>query len=343
MRTLMLIAAVGLGLAAPARAETLTDRGRQRGGPRRHVGRRLERCHTGRGFVFRCESVAESPTGAGSVAAPHGRHGPKPVDGRQRRRGRRFKQGGGKWRSGTEVHGSMRLPGGISVRFELSSSSASWSVQPPRWLLGHTSGLDFGRLFAKWAGDENLCTTSRRAAALARRAVLHQCANGRDDDGDGKIDAADRGCANTVDDAEGDEPVTPRLLRPVVTPAKARPGRPVTVRRLLSNSRRRTGRDRKRRVHDPRRSNAQAGPRPDLGGGRDVQVCRAARLASDHGARHDEDRRDDAEGVVLRSRRLTRGSCVRLALDGERGRGNRPSRGPRGAGPSAGIGARPGR
>jgi hypothetical protein len=57
-----------------------------------------------------------------------------------------------------------------------------------------------------------------------------QCANGRDDDRDAKIDAADRGCAGTMDDVEGDEPVTPRLLRPSVAPAKARPGAPILVR-----------------------------------------------------------------------------------------------------------------
>jgi hypothetical protein len=122
-------------------------------------------------------------------------------------------------------------PAGISVRFELSSTSAGWRVQLPRDLLGRTTGFDFGLVFAKWAGEEIVgIDRAPDGGSWRYDLVLAQCANGRDDDGDGKIDAADRGCANTVDDAEGDETVTPRLLRPVVTPAKAGPGRPVTIR-----------------------------------------------------------------------------------------------------------------
>jgi len=122
-------------------------------------------------------------------------------------------------------------PAGISVRFELSSSSAGWRVQLPRDLLGRTTGFDFGLVFAKWSGDEIVgADRGPDGGSWRYDLVLAQCANGRDDDGDGKIDAADRGCANTADDAEGDERVTPRLLRPVVTPAKAAAGRLVTVR-----------------------------------------------------------------------------------------------------------------
>lgn len=122
-------------------------------------------------------------------------------------------------------------PAGISVRFEISSSSADWRVQLPRELLGRTSAFDFQLAFAKWAGDQ-IVGSDRGPDNDSWRyeLALTQCANGRDDDGDGKIDAADRGCAGTSDDAEGDEPITPRLLRASVAPAKVRPGRPVTVR-----------------------------------------------------------------------------------------------------------------
>jgi hypothetical protein len=122
-------------------------------------------------------------------------------------------------------------PAGISVRFELSSSSAAWRVQLPRELLGGTTGFDFRLAFAKWAGDAIVGSDRGPDSGSWRYAlVLTQCANGRDDDGDGKVDTADRGCAGTSDDAEGDEPVTPRLLRASAAPVKVGPGRPVTIR-----------------------------------------------------------------------------------------------------------------
>jgi hypothetical protein len=122
-------------------------------------------------------------------------------------------------------------PAGISVRFELSSSSAAWRVQLPRELLGGTTGFDFRLIFAKWAGDQIVGTDRGPDSGSWRyELTLAQCANGRDDDSDGKIDRADRGCAGTSDDVEGDEPVTPRLLRAFVAPTKVVPGRPVTIR-----------------------------------------------------------------------------------------------------------------
>jgi hypothetical protein len=122
-------------------------------------------------------------------------------------------------------------PDGISVRFELSSSQAAWRVQLPRKLLGDTTGFDFELVFAKWVGNEiGAADRAPDSGSWRYELTLAQCANGRDDDGDGKIDAGDRGCAGTNDDAEGDEPLTPRLLRALVAPAKARPGASILVR-----------------------------------------------------------------------------------------------------------------
>lgn len=45
-------------------------------------------------------------------------------------------------------------PTGISVRFELSSTSSAWRVQLPRGLFGSTTGFDFRLTFAKFVGDE---------------------------------------------------------------------------------------------------------------------------------------------------------------------------------------------
>ncbi len=140
-------------------------------------------------------------------------------------------------RSGAQVYiwnGSTWVdapPQGISVRFELSSSSAAWRVQLPRTLLGGTTGFDFQLASAKWVGEDIAATDLAPDGGSWRyELALTQCANGQDDDHDGKIDATDRGCTGTNDDAEGDEPVTPRLLRPTVTPARTTPGRPVLVR-----------------------------------------------------------------------------------------------------------------
>ena len=131
-------------------------------------------------------------------------------------------------------HGSSWIdapPTGISVRFVLSSTSAAWRVQLPRELLAGTTAFDFQLVFAKFAGQE-LAAGDRAPDTGSWRyeLTLTQCANGRDDDSDGKTDADDRGCAGADDDVESDEPVTPQLLRVSVTPAKARPGATVVVR-----------------------------------------------------------------------------------------------------------------
>jgi hypothetical protein len=56
-----------------------------------------------------------------------------------------------------------------------------------------------------------------------------QCSNGRDDDGDGKVDAQDLGCSSTTDEDESDDPVNLRLGKAKVTPARPVSGRLVTV------------------------------------------------------------------------------------------------------------------
>jgi len=58
---------------------------------------------------------------------------------------------------------------------------------------------------------------------------LQQCANGKDDDGDGKIDAKDLGCSSQADNNESDDPVTLKAGKPIVIPAKARAGKFVVV------------------------------------------------------------------------------------------------------------------
>jgi hypothetical protein len=120
---------------------------------------------------------------------------------------------------------------GISVRFEINSSSAGWRVQLPRELLAGTTAFDFQLVFAKFVGDEMSAGDRAPNSGWWRyELAFAQCANGRDDDGDGKTDGDDRGCAGAEDNVEGDEVVTPQLLRASVAPAKARAGTSVTVR-----------------------------------------------------------------------------------------------------------------
>jgi hypothetical protein len=133
-----------------------------------------------------------------------------------------------RWNGGAWVDAP---PDGISVRFEIGSNSAAWRVQLPRTLLDGSTAFDFQLVFAKWAGDE-IAAADRAPDSGSWRyeLALVQCANGRDDDGDGKVDGADRGCGGANDDVEGDETVTPQLVRPSVAPARAPSGRPIVVR-----------------------------------------------------------------------------------------------------------------
>jgi hypothetical protein len=56
-----------------------------------------------------------------------------------------------------------------------------------------------------------------------------QCANAKDDDGDGKVDSQDLGCSSTTDDNEADDPVHITVGKAKVTPARPKAGQIVTV------------------------------------------------------------------------------------------------------------------
>jgi hypothetical protein len=56
-------------------------------------------------------------------------------------------------------------PAGISVRFELSSSSAAWRVQLPRELLGGTTGFDSGLPSRSGPATRSSVATAARTAA----------------------------------------------------------------------------------------------------------------------------------------------------------------------------------
>src|SRR5689334_6628120 len=55
--------------------------------------------------------------------------------------------------------------------------------------------------------------------------VFAQCSNGKDDDGDGKIDGKDLGCSSPTDNLESDDPVTLRVSKAITVPAKPKAGK----------------------------------------------------------------------------------------------------------------------
>jgi len=59
--------------------------------------------------------------------------------------------------------------------------------------------------------------------------ALPQCANGLDDDGDGKIDAKDLGCSSQTDNLESDDPVTLKAGKATAAPAKPKAGGTVVI------------------------------------------------------------------------------------------------------------------
>ena len=56
-----------------------------------------------------------------------------------------------------------------------------------------------------------------------------QCANGKDDDGDGKVDGNDLGCSSPTDNLESDDPVTLKASKALTVPAKPKAGKVVVV------------------------------------------------------------------------------------------------------------------
>ena len=59
--------------------------------------------------------------------------------------------------------------------------------------------------------------------------AFSQCSNAKDDDGDGKLDAADLGCSSSTDNLESDDPVTLKAGTAKVVPATPMVGKLVVV------------------------------------------------------------------------------------------------------------------
>ena len=120
--------------------------------------------------------------------------------------------------------------GGISVRFEFSSGSGLWRITLPRTLFSNSSAFNFQSAAAMFSGGSIVgFDRAPDGGTWLYELALKQCANGRDDDGDGKIDTSDLGCSGAEDDLESDDPYTLSIGRTSVTPASGRAGKPIVV------------------------------------------------------------------------------------------------------------------
>ena len=72
-------------------------------------------------------------------------------------------------------------------------------------------------------------TTPRTAAPSSTRWRSPSARTRKDDDGDGKVDAADLGCSSSTDNLESDDPVTLKAGKAKVVPAKPKAGKLVVV------------------------------------------------------------------------------------------------------------------
>lgn len=121
-------------------------------------------------------------------------------------------------------------PDGISIRLEASHDRSKLLVSVPRTLLGNTTAFRFVVISGRLSGEEVVGTdVAPDGTAWRYELGFTQCANGRDDDADGKVDALDLGCAGVADDLESDDPYTLAIVRPTAKPAVARTGKPITV------------------------------------------------------------------------------------------------------------------
>ncbi len=93
--------------------------------------------------------------------------------------------------------------------------------------MGNTAGFNF--LAISISIDGETVNFWDIAGPFTYDLVFPQCGNGKDDDGDGKIDSADLGCSSATDENEADDPVNIRLGKAKTTPAAPKAGRSAVV------------------------------------------------------------------------------------------------------------------
>jgi hypothetical protein len=115
-------------------------------------------------------------------------------------------------------------PAGFRAR---AASSNVTEFQFPRSAIGDTTSFNF--VVVSISIDPPNINFWDGAGTFTYDLVFPQCGNGRDDDGDGKIDSQDLGCSSATDDNEADDPVNIRLGAAKVTPRTPKAGSTVVI------------------------------------------------------------------------------------------------------------------
>ncbi len=105
------------------------------------------------------------------------------------------------------------------------------SLRIDRAAIGSPSRFGFATLSLLFNASDEIVgeDAAPDGGAYTYSLTFAQCGNGKDDDGDGKVDAADLGCSSETDNRESDDPVTLRAGKARVAPAKPKAGHGVVV------------------------------------------------------------------------------------------------------------------
>jgi hypothetical protein len=96
--------------------------------------------------------------------------------------------------------------------------------------IGNVTGFNFVAISISIDGDNiNFWDSAPNTGSYTYDLAFPQCSNGKDDDGDGNIDAADLGCSGTTDENEADDPVNIKVGKAKVAPLRPKAGKQVVV------------------------------------------------------------------------------------------------------------------
>ena len=115
--------------------------------------------------------------------------------------------------------------------FGVTASGNTLDFRINRADVGNTSGFTWSAYSVSIEADDSLKVwdVMPGGGSYTYALTFPQCANGRDDDGDGKTDSADLGCAGASDNNEADDPVTIRLSAAKTVPARPKAGKTAVV------------------------------------------------------------------------------------------------------------------
>ena len=115
-------------------------------------------------------------------------------------------------------------PPGFSAR---AASSNATEFQFNRSAIGDSAGFNFDVISISI--DPPNLNFWDIAGTYTYDLAFPQCGNGKDDDGDGKVDADDLGCSSPTDENEADDPVNVRLGQAKAKPASPKAGSMATI------------------------------------------------------------------------------------------------------------------